>query len=50
MNIKTQLENIVWHIQTNRDVIGDKQTLDDVLISLKRMVRDEESKRAVSFC
>lgn len=48
MDMKKQLENIVWHIETNREVIGDKRTLDDVLISLKRMVRDEEMKRAAS--
>lgn len=48
MNMKKQLENVVWHIETNRKVLGDEKTLDDVLIALKRMVRDEESKRAAS--
>ncbi|MGF9965348.1 hypothetical protein [Bacillus rhizoplanae] len=47
-DIKSQLENIVWHIKTNRGVIGDTATLNDVLIALKRMVKDEEIKRAAS--
>ncbi|OFD37082.1 hypothetical protein [Bacillus mycoides] len=48
MDIKTQLGNVVWYIATNRYVLGDKQTLSDVLIALNRMIRDEESKRAAS--
>ncbi|MEB9437419.1 hypothetical protein P4I98_03910 [Bacillus cereus] len=42
MNVKKQLENVVWHIETNRDVIGDARTLDDVLIALKRMASEAE--------
>lgn len=38
MDIKTQLENIVWHINTNREVLGDARTLDDV----KRIVEKSE--------
>lgn len=41
MTIKEQLENIIWHIETNRETIGDKRTLDDVLISLKNMVNEQ---------
>ncbi|PGA19336.1 hypothetical protein COL80_27770 [Bacillus thuringiensis] len=43
MNVKKQLENVVWHIETNRKVLGDKNTLDDVLVALKRMVSEAES-------
>lgn len=32
---KRQIENIIWHIETNREVLGDKRTLDDVLKALK---------------
>lgn len=35
-----QLKNIIWHIETNREVLGDKRTLDDVLKSLKNMVEN----------
>lgn len=43
MDVKKQLENVVWHIETNRKVLGDKNTLDDVLIALKRMASEAES-------
>lgn len=36
-NIIKQVNNIIWHIETNRKVLGDKQTLDEVL---KRIVRN----------
>lgn len=38
MDIKRKLENIVWHIETNREILGDKRTLDDVWNALKIMV------------
>ncbi len=37
---KKQIENIVWHIETNRRVAGDKQVLDDVLKSLKNLLKE----------
>lgn len=37
---KKQIENIVWHIETNRRVAGDKQVLDDVLKSLKNFSKE----------
>lgn len=37
MATKKELENIIWHIETNRKVLGDKRTLDDVLKSLKTL-------------
>lgn len=37
---KKQIENIVWHIETNRRVAGDKQVLDDVLKSLKNFLKE----------
>lgn len=40
MGIETQIENIIWHIETNREVLGDKKTLDDVLESLKNWLRE----------
>lgn len=42
MNLNKKLENIVWHINTNREVLGDTRTLDDVLTALKLIV--EKSK------
>ncbi|MGE6850754.1 hypothetical protein ACQKGB_27230 [Bacillus tropicus] len=48
MDIRTQLSNIIWHIEVNRDALGDKRTLDDVLVSLKRMEYDEGLKKAAS--
>lgn len=35
MRLKKQLGNIVWHIENNRDVLGDTQVLNQVLESLK---------------
>lgn len=37
---KKKIENIVWHIETNREVLGDKRTLDDVLLSLKNILSE----------
>ncbi|MEM5660877.1 hypothetical protein AAHB62_10410 [Bacillus cereus] len=45
MDVKKQLENVVWHIETNRKVLGDKNTLDDVLVALKRMASEAESEQ-----
>ncbi|MDA1849680.1 hypothetical protein PDL09_21095 [Bacillus cereus] len=35
MNLKKKIGNIVWHIENNREVLGDTQVLDQVLESLK---------------
>lgn len=43
MDIKRKLENIVWHIETNREVLGDTRILNDVMIALKRMVEKSEN-------
>lgn len=37
---RKQIENIVWHIETNRRVAGDKRVLDDVLKSLKNFLKE----------
>lgn len=38
--IKRQIDNIIWHINTNRKILGDKVTLDDVLKSLEGMSKE----------
>jgi hypothetical protein len=35
-----RVEKILWHIETNRDVLGDKKTLDDVQKSLRLLIND----------
>lgn len=35
---------IVWHIETNRDILRDKRTLDDIWGALKRMVETTKSE------
>ncbi|HHX7186607.1 TPA: hypothetical protein ACVG9G_000417 [Bacillus thuringiensis] len=42
MNIKVQLQNIIWHINTNRKILGDTRTLEDVLIALQRIADDTQ--------
>ncbi|MED3538281.1 hypothetical protein ABEX53_17275 [Bacillus toyonensis] len=42
MNMKTKIENIIWHINTNRKILGDTRTLEDVLIALQRIAEDTE--------
>lgn len=37
MTIEKQLDNIIWHIEINRKVLGDKEVLDAVLQSLKNI-------------
>lgn len=32
---KRNIENIVWHIETNKRVLGSEQVLNDVLRALK---------------
>ena len=44
-SIKKQLENIIWHIETNRNVIGDTKTLDDVSQALKNLSKEIEIKK-----
>ncbi|ACK98567.1 hypothetical protein P9Y62_27895 [Bacillus thuringiensis] len=40
MEAKNKLENIIWHIKTNRLVLGDERTLNDVLKALENMVEE----------
>ncbi|MGH0686730.1 hypothetical protein [Bacillus mycoides] len=40
-NTKEKLENIIWHIENNRDICGDTKTLDEVLTSLKMIVNQD---------
>lgn len=42
MELKEKLENIIWHIEANRDISGDKRILDDVLLSLKKIVNEKK--------
>lgn len=35
--LRVRIGRIIWHIEANRDVLGDKRTLDDVLRSLKSL-------------
>jgi hypothetical protein len=35
-----RIENILWHIEVNRNVLGDKKTLDDVQKSLRLLIND----------
>lgn len=37
MGFETQIENMIWHIETNRGVSGDTRVLNDVLRALKNM-------------
>ncbi|HFJ9417123.1 TPA: hypothetical protein ACGW7C_004687 [Bacillus paranthracis] len=41
MEVKNKLENNIWHIKTNRVVLGDKRTLNDVLVALENMVEEK---------
>ncbi|MGR5969536.1 hypothetical protein ACT7C1_21295 [Bacillus paranthracis] len=36
MEVKNKLENVIWHIETNRLVLGDEKTLNHVLEALKK--------------
>ena len=35
--LKNQIENIIWHIENNREVSGDTIVLNDVLKALKNI-------------
>ncbi|WP_342986012.1 hypothetical protein [Clostridium saudiense] len=37
MDLKNQIENIIWHIENNREVSGDTIVLNDVLKALKKI-------------
>ena len=39
---KRHIENIVWHIETNRSKIDDTTMLDDVFRSLKSILKEAE--------
>lgn len=43
---KKQISNIIWHIETNRGVLGDTETLNDVLKSLKNALHEIIMKEA----
>ncbi|MDF2804877.1 MAG: hypothetical protein K0S61_4782 [Anaerocolumna sp.] len=40
MGTKKKLDNIIWHIETNREVLSDERTLDDALKSLKNWSKE----------
>jgi hypothetical protein len=40
MRTKKKLDNIIWHIENNRKVLGNERILDDVLKSLKNWSRE----------
>lgn len=40
MDVKKQIENIIWHIETNRKVIGDNRTLNDAYQALKNLYKE----------
>ena len=40
-----KLDNVIWHIETNREVLGDKRTLDDVLQALKNWTEESKSSQ-----
>lgn len=40
MYLKKKIGNIIWHIENNREVIGDTQVLNQVLESLKKIEND----------
>lgn len=35
--LNKKILNVIWHIETNRKVLGDIRTLDDVLASLNQI-------------
>ena len=37
MDLKNQIENIIWHIENNRGISGDTIVLNDVLKALKNI-------------
>ena len=45
--VKSRLENINWHINTNREVLGDKETLDTVQKSVDKMIEFLERREAL---
>lgn len=40
--MEDKIKNIIWHIETNRNVLGDTQVLNDVLKSLKNIVKNKK--------
>ncbi|MGR5991601.1 hypothetical protein ACT7C6_23980 [Bacillus paranthracis] len=49
MEVKNKLENVIWHIETNRLVLGDEKTLNHVLEALKNMVQEQENETKTLF-
>lgn len=37
---KKQIENVIWHIDTNETVLGSEETLEDVRKSLKTIAEE----------
>lgn len=35
-----QIENLIWHIENNREVCGDTRILNDILKSLKNAKKE----------
>lgn len=41
METNEKLRNVIYHIKTNRFVLGDERTLNDVLEALENMVNEK---------
>ncbi len=44
MEIVDKINNIIWHIENNRDIRGDKCVLDEILSSLKNIVNNKKER------
>lgn len=36
-NIKQYIDNMIWHISTNTEVLGEKRMLEDIYAALKNV-------------
>ena len=36
-NIKQYIDNMIWHIETNTKVLGEKRMLEDIYVALKNI-------------
>lgn len=39
-DLNTKIDNIIWHAETNRNVLGDTRILNEILNSLKNIRKE----------
>ena len=47
-DIKQYIDNMIWHISTNTEVLGEKRMLEDICAALKNIQNAMSNKKIIN--